>query len=320
MGASFFWRRTTAQDLVECLQLRPVKRGAENIGVERATRAWFKLLDLPYASRSALVEMHSPGKVEIVGFGFSTFVKKRFAESELNDPRPNLNVRIIESVDSGRSAVASLREVKQANTQGNLQQVILNVCWKGGRLDAAQVDEVRMLLGRAYQEMHAGYCISRVMYELIGDIDFWHARDHPGFRIIDRFKAYGLQNSQTDWGQDRALGVATIESIDIGSIAAAVFKQRRRPRFAFTLSEQQLLEVALDGLDDVQASRCLFVSVPAIKQRWAKIFNRVTAVNPEICPPIEGARRGIQKRRTVLAYINKHPEELRPFQMDDEPD
>lgn len=315
MDASFSWRKTTAKDLKECLQLRPAKRGAENIGDERAIKAWCKLFQLTHASRSALVEMHCHGKTEIVGFGFSAFVKESFAEAELRDPSPGLNARIIESIDSGRPVVANYREIRDANTRGTLQQVILDTSWKDGRLTAAQVDEVRIVLGRTYQEVHAGYCIARVFAELVGEADFWHVSGHRSFRIVDRFEAYRRANPQTCWNADRALAVATSESIqdDAGSIAAELFRRRRRPQLAFTQGEQQLLEAALDGLDDAEASKSLFVSLPAVKRRWATIIQRVGAMRPDLCPPTVGVLRGPHKRHRILTYIREHPEELRPF-------
>ena len=88
---------------------------------------------------------------------------------------------------------------------------------------------------------------------------------------------------------------------DAGSIAAGVFYHRRPPQFAFTSGEQQLLEVALEGFVDEEAAKSLFVSVPAIKRRWANIFERVAAVKPDLCPPNTDSIRGVQKRQRVLA-------------------
>jgi hypothetical protein len=101
------------------------------------------------------------GQVEIVGFGFAAFVKKTFAEAEVQNPRPGLNARIIESIVAGNSVAATYEEVRDANTRSDLEQVIFDTSWKHGRLDPTQVDEVRVLLGRAYQELFAGYRLSR---------------------------------------------------------------------------------------------------------------------------------------------------------------
>jgi hypothetical protein len=310
MNAFFSWRKTRAVDLPECLSLHPAKNGAETVGSHRALKAWHELFNLTHASRSALVEMHRNGKIEIVGFGFAAFVKKSFAEAEVRHPSPGLNSRIIESIGSPNSVIATYEEVRDANTTGDLEQVILDTSWKHGHLNAAQVDEVRVLLGLAYQELHAGYRFSRILTELVDELDLWHLQGHRTFQILDRFEAYRLA-----WNSERALGVVTVESMraDPHSIAAGLFQHRHQPQFGFTRGEQELLEVALEGMEDAAASESLFVSVAAIKRRWANIFDRVTAIRPDLCPSDGDGTRGIQKRQRVLAYIRHHPEELRPF-------
>ncbi|MFZ0410668.1 MAG: hypothetical protein WAL51_04070 [Candidatus Acidiferrales bacterium] len=314
MDVFFSWRKTRASDLPECLKLHPVKNGAEIVGPRRALQAWKRIFEIAHASRSALVELHGKSKVEIVGFGLAAFVKKRFAEAELLHPAPGLNSRIIESVVGEKSVIASYEEVRDANSRGDLQQVILDTSWNSGMLDAAQVDEVRILLGQAYQELFAGYNFSRILWECVDELDLWHIHGHRSFRIVDRFEAYRLANPETTWNADRALAVVTVEGMreDPHSIAAGLFHYRHQPQLAFTRNEQELLEAALEGLDDASASKSLFVTVPAIKRRWANIFERVAAVLPDLCPPAEGGR-GIQKRQRVLTYVRNHPQELRPF-------
>jgi hypothetical protein len=315
MDAFFSSRKTRASDLSECLKLHPAKNGAETVGNGRVLQAWKQIFEMRHASRGALVEVHWKGKIEIVGFGLAVFVKKSFIETEVLNPTPGLNSRIIESVVSGKSVIAGYEEVRDANTRGDLQQVILDTSWKNGGLNGAQVDEVRMLLGRAYQEAFSGYNFSRILWECVDELDLWHTHGHRSFRIVDRFEQYRLANPETTWNPDRALGMVTTESMrdDPGSIAAGLFLHHHQPQLAFTRSEQELLEVALEGVDDSSASKSLFVSVPAIKRRWANIFERVAAIRPDLCPPKSDGTRGIQKRQRVLAYIRNHPQELRPF-------
>jgi len=315
MDAFFSWRKTTPGDLPECLKLHPAKNGAESVGDCRATQAWNQIFEMTHASRSAVVEMDWKGKLEIVGFGFAAFVKKSFAETELLHPTPGLNSRIIDSVVSGKSVIADYEEVRDANTRGDLQQVILDTSWKNGGLNADQVDEVRVLLGRAYQGLFSGYGLGRILFECVDQLDLWHIDGHKSFKIVDRFEAYRRANPDTKWNADRAFGVVTVESMhdDPHSVAAGLFRHHRQPQFAFTRSEQELLDVALDGVDDASASKSLFVTVPAIKRRWAGIFGRVAAIRPDLCPPDADGTRGIQKRQRILTYVRNHPEELRPF-------
>jgi hypothetical protein len=309
------WRKTNASDLAECLQLHPEKNGAEIIGQCRALKAWQRLFSMTHAVRSAVVELQSHGKVEIVGFGFGAFVTQCFAEEEVRNPQPGLNARLIERVDGGADVIASYEEVRDANTGCDLQQVILDTSWHPGRLDAGQVDAVRVMLGSAYYQLHVGYRFSLILCELVDARDLWHAGHLRVFQTVDNFDTYRRRNPGSSWNADRKLVRVSAASIrsDPHSIASELFQHMREPYFGFARGEQELLEVALDGLDDTTAAATLFVSVPAIKRRWSSIFQRVAAVMPELCPADGEGTRGIQKRQRILAYIRSHPEELRPF-------
>ena len=315
MDAVFSWRKAGAVDLPECLKLHPAKNGADIVGGARALEAWRQLFDMTYATRSALIERQRNGTTEIVGFGFAAFVKKSFADAEVRHPQPGLNARIIASVVNGKSVIATYDEVREANTSRDLQQVILDTSWKDTHLSPAERDEVRVLLGLAYLELHAGYRFSRILVEMVDEVDLWHVRGHRSFEVVDRFEAYRRANPDTTWNPERALLAVTVETMrnDPHSIAATLFHHHLDPQFAFTRAEQELLEAALEGTDDASASKSLFVSLPAIKHRWKTIFERVAAVKPELCPQDGNGTRGIQKRQRILTYVRNHPEELRPF-------
>jgi DNA-binding CsgD family transcriptional regulator len=314
MDPLFSWRKTQASDLAQCLQLHPAKNGSEIVGQARAVRAWKQLLEMSHATRSAVVEMHGPNGVELVGFGLASFVKKSFAEDEVRNPRPGLNARIIESVVSGKPVVATYEEVRDGNTQGDLHQVVLETSWKHGSLTAIQVDEVRGLLGQSYIERFAGYHLARLLAEMVDELDLWHAKSFRSLREIDRIEDFRRAN-RSGSNPDRSLMEVTRESMrsDPTSVAASLFLHHVRPRFGFTRREQELLELALEGGDDVSIAKSLFVTSPAIKRRWSNIFERVSPVRPDLCPPDGEGTRGIQKRQRILTYVRNHPEELRPF-------
>jgi hypothetical protein len=315
MDAVFSWRKTQASDLAECLQLHPAKNGVEIVGHTRAVKAWQQLFKMSHATRSAVVEMHWKDRVEIVGFGFGSFVKKSFAEREVRNPRPGLNSRIVESIVNGNSVIATYTEVRDANTRSDLQQVILDTSWKNGPLATAQVNEVRILLGQAYQELFAGYRFARILTEIVDELDSWHVRGLNSFRVVDRFENFRRANPETELNPERLLLEVTLESMraDPHSVAAGLFQHHVPPQFAFTRREQELLELALDGVDDWSIANSLFVTLPAIKRRWSAVFERVGSIRPEFCPLDGEGTRGVEKRRRILTYVRNHPEELRPF-------
>ena len=317
MTVLFSWRKTLTQDLPECLRLHTAKNGSELVGPSRALKAWQQLLAMSHATRSALVEMHDAGRVEIVGFGLATFVKKSFAESEVQNPQPGLNARIIESIAEGDPVVATYQEIRDSNTVGDLEQVILDTSWKQGALTAPQVDQVRVLLGQAYLQMYAGYRFSRILAELVDQRDFWHTHGQRSFRIIDEFATFRRTNPGSKWNADRALSDVTLETMrdDPHSVAAPLFQHHVPPQFGFARGEQELLELALEGTEDAGIAKSLFVSLAAIKRRWSSIFERVASISPELCPMDASGTRGVQKRQRILAYVRNHPEELRPFEL-----
>jgi len=317
MRALFSWRKTKVNDLAKCLQLHPNKNGAEIVGKARAAKAWQQLLEMSHATRSAVVEMHDKDRAEIVGFGFASFVKRSFAEDEVRNPRPGLNSRIIESIVRGKSVIATYAEVRDANTRGDLQQAVLENSWKDGSLTAAQVEEVRVLLGLAYGELFAGYHFSRLFTEMVDALDLWNASGHQYLQVTSRFEEFRRANPETKWNSDRALLQVTADTMrdHPHSVAAGLFQRHLAPQFGFRQREQDLLELALESADDHSIANSLFLTLPAIKRRWATIFECVSSLRPDICPFDGDGTRGVQKRQRILAYIRNHPEELRPFKL-----
>jgi hypothetical protein len=90
------------------------------------------------------------------------------------------------------------------------------------------------------------------------------------------------------------------------------------PRFHFTSGEQRLLICAIYNrtATNPALAQKLKVSLPTVKKMWLSIYDRVTKQTPELIG--EGSKasavskRGQEKRRRLLAYLQEHPEELRP--------
>ena len=96
--------------------------------------------------------------------------------------------------------------------------------------------------------------------------------------------------------------------------ALAVLFQHTPPRFYFNSREQELLEAALTGLSDDEAADALCVSHAAIRKRWESLYAKVISAAPTLLGETASlpARRGPEKRRRLIAYLQAHPEELRP--------
>ena len=84
------------------------------------------------------------------------------------------------------------------------------------------------------------------------------------------------------------------------------------PRIFFDRRDQEVLQLALSGAPDEEIANNLGVGQPAIAKRWLRIYDRVGRRLPNLLPATPGGKRGAEKRRLLLRYLQDHLEELRP--------
>jgi hypothetical protein len=308
-------RKIADADLEECLAVNPAAIGQEIVGRERALIAWRRLLRSPSFNCVVIEMAEAIAAHRIVAFAASVFVSEGFANSEICEPRPGLNGRIISSIDAGRPVVLSEAELRYGNTYDGLSQVILYSTWRKGRLTPELITEVELEFAKSYFELHAGYQVNRLLFEATNAIDIEHAASTRVWRFISDFTEFRTRNPDNTWNQDRALALIT-KTDPLGPVAAFLFDYRK-PVLRFRKADQQMLAFALEGLTDEELARALHLSLQAIKKRWASAFAHVGEVMPDLLPScddgLDRATRGRQKRHHLLAYLRHHPEEVRPI-------
>jgi hypothetical protein len=295
------------EELETCLAVNPAARGDGTIGKSRAIAAWRALIGCR-ACLSCVIEARPPiAGQQIVGFGALAFVTPQFADSEVADPRPGLNARVIASIDAHRPVVLTDAAVRCANTAGGLHIAALYTTWRRGILNAEQTAEISTHIAQAGLDALSGYRLARVITELTDDMDLQYAESWRVFRIM-RFAAGSAS---------AGLGVseAPLAMQVPGSVAAILFTHRE-PELHLRDSAQQLLLAALQGMTDPDLARALKLKIPTVKKRWSAVFDHVAAAKPEIlagsAADDDRKTRGRQKRHHLLAYLRVHPEELRP--------
>jgi hypothetical protein len=89
------------------------------------------------------------------------------------------------------------------------------------------------------------------------------------------------------------------------------------PRCAFSTGGRRLLLCAMANrfAANTALARELSTSLPTVKKTWLAIYNRVAKQVPELFVDnaSDGTRRGTEKRRQLLAYLQEHSKELRPI-------
>ena len=298
------WRPATWNDIEPGLSIQPKYRGDALVGVEAALEAWKHLIRDRFFGSGAFESSSLPRSDRMVGFGASVLVSSAFADAELANPRPDINTRVIASIQSGRSVLATPPEVARANSGDGVNVLILCGTWRHEILSPPDLQEIQNLSVSGFVEVHAGYRIRKILQEPAGEPEKAFVRRSMEFRLVADFPEAG-----------RELFLMTRESgQDLpGSVGNVLFSYRE-PVLRLRDSDQQLLMAALRGATDLELASGLGFTLSAVKARWRSTIARVEETMPDLVRNEEHREgRGAQKRHRVLDYVRSHPEELRPF-------
>jgi hypothetical protein len=266
---------------------------------------WRNLVRNPFF-RSAVLESRPPiAGQRLIGFGASVLLSAAFAEAELANPLPDINSRVVASLFTGRSALATRAEVAAANAADGVNVLVLCGGWRDDIVNAAERQDVQTILASSFTESHAGFRIRRILAETADEA----ARDFVARSIVYRAIA-----EFPDMG--RVLHLMTLESVRAvpASLGNILFSYRE-PVLRLRASDQELLSEALGGATDPELAAKLGIKTSAVKARWRSTFIRVAETMPELASGFDDQEgRGAQKRHRVLAYVRNHPEELRPYE------
>ncbi len=299
------WRTPAAwPDIEPCLESQPRSRGDALVGREAAIKVWKRLYESPFFASTVLESRPATQGHCRVGVGTSVFVSTAFADAEMANPREDINSRIIASIHTGRSVLATRADVARANAGEGVDVIILFGVWCEQILSRAQMHEAQTCLVSSFAEYHAGYNVRRIVEETTNEAKREFLNHSVVVRTVAEFPEAG-----------RVIHAITRESVrnENSSVANALFSVRE-PLLRLRESDQQLLLAALRGATDPELSVQLNLTLSAIKARWRSTFARVEETLPDLVHEVdEHDGRGMQKRHRILAYVRSHPEELRPY-------
>ena len=298
------WRPATWNDIELGLSLQPKYRGDALVGVTAALEAWKHVIRGRFFNSCVVESSSFPRSHRMVGYGTSVLISSEFADAELANPRPDINSRVMASIHSGRSVLATPHEVARANSGDGVNVLILGTTCRHEILSPPDLQETQTLQAASFVEVHAGYRIRRIFHETAGEPERGFVRRSMEFRLVAEFPETG-----------RELFLMTRESVQglPGSLGNVLFRFRE-PVLRLRDSDQQLLIAALRGTTDQELASELGITISAVKARWRSTIARMEETMPDLVRDVEHREgRGAQKRHRVLAYVRSHPEELRPF-------
>ena len=266
------WRPATWSDIEPSLSIQIKNRGDALVGVEAALDAWRHLVRDPFFASAVFEASPVIRGNRLVGFGASVLVSPAFANAEIGNPRPDINSRVIASIHSGESVLATRNEVARANAGEGVEVLVLYGNWRDQILSPAERQDMQTLLASSFTEWHAGYRVRRILHETADEPAREFLQRSVEFRAIAQFSERG-----------RVIYLMTSESGRAlpGSLGNVIFSFHE-PVLRLRDSDQQLLLAALRGATDTELVTELGVKLSAVKARWRSTFARIAEAMPDM--------------------------------------
>lgn len=315
------WRPMEAKDVAGCTEIiaaHPVIGARYGSALKDLSYAWLRLLGSE-ALTTAVFEEVDRGRVTLAGVGVGVFVRDNFIRELKAPPQFWVGPELTRRVLNGNSPVLSDQEVREANSGGGLNELVWETL---PGLPFAKRSELYHLMGRAYIEIHRGYRLKEMITSQAESTErLQWAVDAGGLYWEPKTARYvkSLKNGAEKFAQKpHVVGITRELELDRpGSWVGSLFDYHP-PRFYFSAGEQRLLVAAMTsptGTSHALAKK-LGVSLPTVKKLWLSIYNRVAEHAPDWIAKGgktgQESKRGKEKRRLLLAYLQEHPEELRP--------
>ncbi len=288
------FRELKEADLEECLAIDPRSTGEILVGRTVALEVWRSLLTNS-AFHSAVIEARTKhGDHRVVSFGASLFLRSECADSEVREPRPDWNSRIIAGIAAGRQVVCPEASLTKVRDGSGLDLLLLCSSFFHDVLYPDQQAEISMLLPQALAYLHAGYPIQRIFMETTTEAMHMLAAASGVWKTLAVFPE-----------QQRALMMVTREDVHSSaslSVLTPLFYYKP-PVLKLRDTDKHLLAEAVHGETDKELALRLHLSVSSVKKRWGSLFLHLAETHPELLPDAHAATRndarGMQKRHHI---------------------
>jgi hypothetical protein len=241
-----------------------------------------------------------PSKIPRLLGGLS-FIRPEYIELARSGASTLPNV-VMRAARQNRKPFLSLREVADQNARGELH--CMNLFGNIDLIDLADpaLADFYRTSNEGHRFFHFGYTFRSIWLEI------W-----PPHHVHELSQLGMIVDRQLPLAAGRVASLMRLTREDAranpyGRFASYFFPPK--PRFQFSLGEQRLLEYALLDASDEDAAQELHLSKDAIKKRWRSIHAKVETAAPELLDPGDS---GVSRRRTLLHYVRRHLEELRPY-------
>ncbi|MFK7837654.1 MAG: helix-turn-helix transcriptional regulator [Sulfitobacter sp.] len=253
-----------------------------------------------------------------VAAGLSCFLPETIANEYVARPRPYLNCALLTRYRDGDASVfLNLHEQASRNAAGGLEMFVLDYVQENFDFEDLWAHQMLNAVVPVYVAVHAGFNIRRSMHET--EIAVGHVQESGGNpKLFDVTPQHPFSLSSEGRGPRAVYGVSRDNlTPDKATGIAKALLYCQKPKLRLVLQEQEVVLGALEGMTDVEIAKRMGVSRDRVRQVWQNIYAHLEEVLPDVFgfvqAPTEGVKRGGEKRRVTVAYLQNRPEELRPY-------
>ena len=305
-------RPATLGDFDSCFNACYYTFGFEDTPRERAYREWRILLTNPSTLSMVVEDEERPQGARLVGYSQVVFVSDAFVQAVRSTLPPRVITHATNKLPDGSWPLLCQAEIRAANSGSGLNALATHWGWAEPPLTVEEGAYVRDFIHHKFPIYSRGYKFKEILVEVSGD-QHRETTQLMGFRLRRDYAEYYRTTSPPEPDRHPYLMSLTREeaAMSEGSRMSLAFLYTP-PRIFFSRREQEVLQMALNGVPDEEIANALGVGEAAIAKRWLKIYERVAQMLPNLLPTTPGGKRGTEKRRLLLRYLQDHLEEIRP--------
>ena len=305
-------RPATLGDFDACYRACYYTSGYGDVPREIAYREWRILLTNPSTLSMVVEDEERPQGARLVGYAQSVFVSDAFVQWARSTMPPYVNTHATNKLPDGSWPLLSQAEIRAANSGGGLNALTTHWGWAEPPLTADEGPVVRDFIHDKFPFYARGYNYKEIMVEVSGDKNR-EMCEQMGLRLRRDYAEYYRTTPPPEPDLHPYLMSLTREEA-LGSEGSRMSRNfvYTPPRIFFDRRDQEVLQMALSGMQDEEIANALGVGQAAVAKRWLKLYDRVSQRLPNLLPATPGGKRGTEKRRLLLRYLQDHLEELRP--------
>jgi DNA-binding CsgD family transcriptional regulator len=285
--------------------------------------------ELPHAWRrllrddamNAVVFENRSGSVTtgILAFAVSVFVTDAWAAAANRGSEPYLTARTLRAeLSDPESPILRPRDIAR-RLDSRLRILILHYC-ETPTLEPERASALRFRALQEFLHSNRGYPIEEVIQEFWDEIDPAFILEGWG-KVRSDYASYFTHRGEPvppRGERPYLVGFSRAEALrEPGDPSAPLFIHTP-PILLFSPAEKRLIRQAMRGMTDPELARELHIALPTVKSHWRSIYHRALRVDPDLLGDdrtraSERGARGREKRRRLLEYVRRHPEELCPI-------